>query len=155
MIELTGLANPNSDKKMLNWLRKNGYPYTSAGKNMVAKALKTAPLTEVAQHVLYIRQEFKKISYHKLEALIQRVSADGRLRDMFAFLGAPRTGRWAGQDVQFQNIARPNKILKRQLRKRRWPVDSTRLDFAGSYRTDSRRSTTVSGRREVQGAVGD
>ena len=114
LIELTGLTNPNSDKKMLNWLRKNGYPYTSAGKNMVAKALKTAPLTENAQHVLRIRQEFKKISYHKLEALIQRVSADGRLRDMFAFLGASRTGRWAGQDVQFQNIARPNKNIEKQ-----------------------------------------
>ena len=114
LIELTGLANPNSDQKMVKWLRKNGYPYTSAGKLMVAKALKNPTLTAEAQHVLRIRQEFKKISYHKLEALIQRVSADARLRDLFAFLGASRTGRWAGQDVQFQNLARPNKNIEKQ-----------------------------------------
>ncbi|MFZ3217280.1 MAG: hypothetical protein WA192_14580, partial [Candidatus Acidiferrales bacterium] len=115
LIELTGLANPNSDKKMLNWLRAHGYPYTSAGKVMVANALKNPTLTAEAQHVLHIRREFKKISYHKLEELLKRISENGRLLDLFAFLGASRTGRWAGQDLQFQNIARPNKAIEKQM----------------------------------------
>ena len=34
------------------------------------------------------------------------VCADGRVRGMFAFYGAVRTGRWAGRLVQLQNLYR-------------------------------------------------
>src|SRR6185369_3236387 len=40
----------------------------------------------------------------KLFAIERRLSADGRLRDLFAFCGADRTGRWAGRGPQPQNM---------------------------------------------------
>lgn len=39
--ELTGLANPNSGKQLLAWLRERGYPYSSLGKKWVDAAKET------------------------------------------------------------------------------------------------------------------
>lgn len=44
---LTGLDNPNSPAQLLGWLTERGYPYTGLGKDLVAKALKEDPDTEV------------------------------------------------------------------------------------------------------------
>ena len=41
--ELTGLDNPNSGAQLLQWLKPEGYPYTSLGKELVLKALKEDP----------------------------------------------------------------------------------------------------------------
>ena len=37
--ELTGLANPNSPKQLLGWLKERGYPYGSLGAPKIRKAL--------------------------------------------------------------------------------------------------------------------
>src|ERR1700677_5079609 len=37
--DLTGLDNPNSPKQLLPWLKAQGYPYGSLGKEWIAKAL--------------------------------------------------------------------------------------------------------------------
>ena len=111
--EITGLENPNSDQQMLGWLNKQGYKATSMNKKVVKVELDTSTtLTPVARRALLIRRQFKRSSYTKLEAIMQRVSADGRIRDLFAFMAASRTGRWAGQDVQFQNLAKASKIFE-------------------------------------------
>jgi DNA polymerase bacteriophage-type len=39
MKRLTGLDNPNSNKQLLAWMRDNGYPYASLGKDWVKKAI--------------------------------------------------------------------------------------------------------------------
>ena len=36
---LTGLANPNSPKQLLGWLRSQGYPYQSIGAPKIRRAL--------------------------------------------------------------------------------------------------------------------
>lgn len=113
LTELTGLENPNSDSRMLEWLQKQGYQFTSLNKDVIKVALKNPDtLTPLAQEVLLIRKEYKRSSYTKLRTLLQRVSLDGRIRDCFAFMGGARTGRWAGQDMQFQNLARPDKKVE-------------------------------------------
>jgi len=117
LVEMTGLENPNSDSQMMKWVQERGYSYTSMNKSLVKLEL-TNPdtkLTPEAQQVLHIRKEFRRSSYTKLESIVNRTSSDGRLRDCFAFMGGARTGRWAGQDVQFQNLARPNKKVEKNL----------------------------------------
>ena len=42
MRELTGCENPNSPKQLLAWLKENGYPYGSLGKDWVNKAISEA-----------------------------------------------------------------------------------------------------------------
>lgn len=115
LIELTGLENPNSDAQILGWVTKEGYPYTSMNKTLVKTALDGKALSPLGREVLEIRKEFRRSSYKKLEAILLRLSDDDRLRDLFAFMGGSRTGRWAGQDVQFQNLARPDKKVESNL----------------------------------------
>ena len=128
--ELTGLENPNSDSQILEWVTKQGYPYTSMNKNLVKAALEGTSLTPLAREVLEIRKEFRRSSYKKLESILHRVSADGRLRDLFAFMGGSRTGRWAGQDVQFQNLARPDKKVEKNLARALQLIETSNFDAA-------------------------
>jgi DNA polymerase len=58
------------------------------------------------------RLEVSQTSGKKHKALLKAVSADGRLRGLLTFCGAPRTGRWAGQTFQPQNLTRPPRYLK-------------------------------------------
>jgi DNA polymerase len=53
---------------------------------------------------LEIRREAAKTSTSKLDAYLSRTSSDGRLRESFLYLGATRTGRWAGRGAQLQNL---------------------------------------------------
>lgn len=115
LVEKTGLENPNSDEQMLGWLKTQGYTATSMNKKVVEVQLREAKLTPLGREVILIRKEFKRSSWTKLEAILMRLSDDDRLRECFAFYGASRTGRWAGQDVQFQNLARPSKDIEKNL----------------------------------------
>lgn len=131
LIELTGLENPNSDSQMLGWLTERGYPFTSLGKYSVKFALDNpGNLTPLAQEVLLIRKEFKRTSYTKLETLLMRVNEDGRIRDCFAFMGGARTGRWSGQDVQFQNLAKPDKRVEENLERALKIIETKDFDAA-------------------------
>lgn len=117
--EITGLENPNSRDQMLAWLRPQGYPFNSLGKDEVTRVLNTPSIlgvmTPEAQKALYIRQKASKTSYKKYEAILTNVGADGRLRDQFSFLGASRAGRWTGHAVQLQNLPRPTKAVEKKL----------------------------------------
>ncbi len=102
MQELTNLENPNSVAQMKKWLVENGLEVDSFGKKDVAELLKTAP-AQLAE-VLELRQQLSKSSVKKYQAMQNAVCSDGRARGMFVFIGANRTGRWAGRLVQLQNL---------------------------------------------------
>ncbi len=53
------------------------------------------------------RLEVSQTSGKKHKALLKAVSADGRMRGLLTWCGAHRTGRWAGQTFQPQNLTRP------------------------------------------------
>ena len=99
--ELTMLDNPNSVQQMKNWLADNGLETDTLGKKQVAELLKTAP--EPLKSVLVLRQQLAKSSVKKYQAMENAVCADGRVRGCFQFYGA-RTGRWAGRNIQMQNL---------------------------------------------------
>ena len=99
---LTSLANPNSVSQIRSWLTDHGKEVESLGKKQVAAMLQDAD-PEIRE-VLLLRQQLAKSSVKKYEAMKNTVCRDGRIRGMFQFYGASRSGRWAGRGVQLQNL---------------------------------------------------
>ena len=99
---LTDLENPNSLPQMKQWLSDNGLTFDSLGKKEVSEILKHAP--PEMREILKLRQQLAKSSVKKYTAMQNAVCADGRIRGMFQFYGANRTGRFAGRIVQLQNL---------------------------------------------------
>lgn len=118
--EITGLENPNSVAQLKGWLEENtGEAVESLNKATVAE-LKEETECSTVKKVLGLRQQMSKTSIRKYEAMERAVCADGRIRGLFQFYGANRTGRWAGRLVQVQNLPRnsiPDLDLARQLLK--------------------------------------
>lgn len=102
MKELTNLENPNSLTQMKSWLSNHGVETETLGKKAVA-ALMDETSEELAE-VLSLRQKLAKSSIRKYQAMQSAVCEDGRVRGMFQFYGANRTGRFAGRLVQLQNL---------------------------------------------------
>lgn len=102
MQELTDLDNPNSVVQMKQWLADNGLEMDSLGKKEVAAAIKTA--AQNLTDVLSLRQQLAKSNVKKYTAMENVVCRDNRVRGMFPFYGANRTGRFAGRLIQLQNL---------------------------------------------------
>lgn len=64
-----------------------------------------------ALDMLRLRQNYAKTSVKKFAAIKKCLGLDGRIRGMFQFYGASRTGREAGRLVQLQNLPRPDREL--------------------------------------------
>lgn len=114
--ELTNLENPRSVQQMKDWLASQGMEMDSLGKKVVAEALRTAP--EPLRTVLTLRQQLAMSAVKKYTAMENAVCADGRLRGMFRFYGANRSGRFSGTIVQLQNLFRnslPDLVQARSL----------------------------------------
>lgn len=102
MRDITELDNPNSVQQMKAWLSENGLETDTLGKKAVAELLKDAPGN--LGEVLLLRQQLAKSSVKKYTAMENSVCSDNRVRGMFMFYGANRTGRFAGRLVQLQNL---------------------------------------------------
>jgi len=100
--DLTGLQNPNSVIQLKQYLADHGILVESLGKKEAAEMIKTVP--EDVAKVLKLRLQIAKSSVSKYKAMINTVCADGRCHGLFQFLGASRTGRWAGRLIQLQNL---------------------------------------------------
>ena len=105
---LTCLENPKSVLQMIGWLREHNIETDSLDKKTVNNLLHK--VDEKTARVLKLRQQAAKSSVSKYQAMMNCVCKDGRVRGMFQFYGANRTGRWAGRLVQLQNL--PQNHLK-------------------------------------------
>lgn len=117
MSGITGLANPNSGKQLLPWLRENGYPFMDLKAGHIKTALKKVKAERRndpdLENVLEMRQEVSKTSVKKYRALAAATDDDGRLRNSLQFAAAGRTWRWGGRIYQPQNLPRPAKALEK------------------------------------------
>lgn len=102
MRRITQLDNPNSVSQLKAWLGQAGVDAESLDKAVVARL--AAEATGDVEAVLRLRQQLARFSLRKYQAMLSAVCADGRVRGMFQFMGAARTGRWAGRLVQMQNL---------------------------------------------------
>ncbi|MEE8810523.1 DNA polymerase, partial [Lactimicrobium sp.] len=104
MKEITGLENPGSVVQLMGWLKAQGVQAESLDKKHVAKLLKSTD--GQVKEILELRQMVSKTSIKKYTAMKNAECSDHRIRGMFQFYGASRSGRWAGRIVQLQNLAR-------------------------------------------------
>ncbi len=102
MKRLTGVENPNSVYQLLDWLETQGYKSDSLGKAQVQELIKTAK--EPVKSVLQMRLQLSKSSVKKYQAMEAAKCKDNRVRGMFSFYGASRTGRFCSKIIQIQNL---------------------------------------------------
>jgi DNA polymerase len=107
MVNITGVNNPNSLQQLKNWLfRELGYEVHSLGKDYLSDAINGALLPKHVERVLRLRQFASKTSISKYDTMLAYAQKDGRIRGLFQFYGANRTGRFSGRGVQVQNLKR-------------------------------------------------
>lgn len=101
---ITGLENPNSVTQLKEWLKaETGLVFPACDKETV-KAMLPRMTSTRARRVLQIRQELGKTSTAKYKAMLKCACKDNRVRGLFQFYGANRTGRFAGRLLQLQNL---------------------------------------------------
>jgi DNA polymerase len=105
VMNLTGVANPNSNPQMLAWLRSSGLSVPNMQAATVERLLSSGSLTYTQRRVLELRQELALVASKKYTTALASASGGDRLRGCFRFFGA-HTGRWTGSGVQPQNLPR-------------------------------------------------
>ena len=105
--EMTGLENPNSPSQMKEWLLQQNLPTDTLNQKAMKVLMEKA--SDKVRTVLELRNQLAMASVKKYEAMLNSACSDGRIRGMFQFYGAIRTGRYSGRIVQLQNLPR-NKI---------------------------------------------
>lgn len=116
-----GMVNPGSTTQLLPWLQERGYPYADLKKDSVKKVLTADAgrrsgelkekkgelfpyLTDECVEMLKLRLQQSRTTPTKYAALLKAMGADDRMRFVFQFDGAARTGRFAGRRFQPQNL---------------------------------------------------
>jgi len=127
MAELTNgeVPSPSMVARLKAWLELTGLKLPDLGAETLTRALETN-LEPRQREALMIRQRSSKSSVTKLQGMLDRMDADGRVRGNLVYHGAA-TGRWAGTGIQIQNFPRgvlsPSEVeLAREL------VDQNRED---------------------------
>lgn len=90
--------------KILAWVNSRGVEMDGLTSPKVDKVLARDDVPDDVRQVLWIRSILGAASVKKLYALRKKTSKDGRIRQLFAYCGADRTGRWAGRGPQPQNL---------------------------------------------------
>lgn len=105
---ITGGAVQSADEiqKLRGWLGDNGLSLPDLVADTVTAQLarKDLPEDDPKRRALWIRSSLGSKSVKKPQAIKLRLNSDDRLRDLFAYYGAERTGRWAGRGPQPQNL---------------------------------------------------
>lgn len=100
--KITSLENPNSVLQLREWLSSKGCETPSLDKKSIIDLLKSTD--GLVHEVLSLRQELAKSSVKKYIAMENYAGSDNRARGLFQFMGANRTGRFAGRGIQLQNL---------------------------------------------------
>jgi len=106
LVRLTGgtVGAASELAKLQGWLGAQGVNLSNMQDETVTKALERTDLPPQARRALEIRSAIGSASIKKAFALDRMLSSDGRMRDLFRFCGADRTGRFAGAGPQPQNM---------------------------------------------------
>lgn len=106
LIAITGgqVQTSGEISKLGKWVESQGVYMHGMTSEDVEKALAGTDIPTHVRRVLEIRASLGAASVKKLYALSRRLCSDNRIRDIFAYCGADRTGRWAGRGPQPQNL---------------------------------------------------
>lgn len=108
-----GVATSETQRRRLGpWLVAQGarLPLTEKGAPSFSKdarwEIDMSEASPAAVEALELYDQLNNSSLSKLNKMIACECPDGRIRGMFRYSGAGQTGRWAGQEVQLQNLPR-------------------------------------------------
>jgi DNA polymerase len=105
LIELTGLANPNSQKQFFDWMIDKGHMIKDITKGTLSAILEDHD--DLGTHeAIRLRMKMAKTAPKKYKSILTRLGGGTRLHGNMMYHGAT-TGRWASTGVNLQNIARP------------------------------------------------
>lgn len=104
--KLTGLQ-PTQTAKVLEWLRSEGYPGENLQAATMEQWLGSSFLSGKGARALSIRSDLSFAAVKKVDAMLDTVCPDGRMRGLFTWHGAQRTGRWTASGPQPQNAKKP------------------------------------------------
>ena len=108
-----GLSSLKSMPQLKNFIKeRTGVVIDSLNKNNIEEVIKTVTsLKNVTDEdkqavldVIDLRREIGKTSNAKYTAILASAGRGNRIRGLFRYYGANRTGRWAGRLVQLQNL---------------------------------------------------
>lgn len=95
--------------ELIAYVKRHGIDADSVAKDQLANLLMRDDLPPSVRRALEIRQEGSKTSVAKIDAMLARRQADGRMRGNLQYHGAG-TGRWAARGAQLQNLPRPGEV---------------------------------------------
>ena len=105
--KISGLDNPKSVTQLLKWLNTEiDENVEDLRKDTVKDLLASGVDSSKATRMLEIRQLVSKTSTKKYVTMKNTAGADDRVRGLFQFYGANRSGRFAGRLCQVQNLPR-------------------------------------------------
>ena len=94
--------------RLVEWVQAQGVEIGSMAKAEITDLLELDDVPSSVRRALEVRQEAGKTSVSKLRAMLDRASADGRIRGSFMFCGAA-TRRWSSTGANLANLPRPRK----------------------------------------------
>lgn len=103
--------SPTQRDKLLEWIRAQGVELETLTKGDVAKALANPELDENVKTILQLRQQISKGSTAKFERMLSAECEDGTAKGQYVYHGAG-PGRFAGKNIQLQNLPRQTKSFK-------------------------------------------
>ena len=101
--DITGMSNPNSTPQFKQYLKSKGVEVTSFTKALAPILMEETDDAEI-KRAIQLKLLLSKTSTAKYMAMMRSDNGDHRIRGLFQYYGANRTGRWAGRLVQLQNL---------------------------------------------------
>lgn len=103
--QISGLDNPNSVAQIKRWIKeRTGVEVESLDKRVIGDVKDRLKDDATVSRFLDIRSQLAITSTAKYNRMLGCAGNDGRIRGLSQFYGASRTGRWAGRNVQLQNL---------------------------------------------------
>ena len=99
-----GATNVNTYLHALTGIKPSSLNKESIPEYIAGLKDKPTEIQEKAKYMLTLRSEVMKTSNAKYTAIKNCIGDGGRIRGLFRYYGANRTGRWAGRLVQLQNL---------------------------------------------------
>lgn len=104
---ISGLENPNSVAQIKRWIEeRTGVKVESLDRRQIGDVIDQIGQDETVARFLQIRGSLSKTSTAKYARALACANNDDRIRGLSQFYGASRTGRWAGRNLQLQNLKR-------------------------------------------------
>lgn len=106
LVDITDEAVKTESKvaDMKVWAATHGVTWLTIDKDHIQGVIDGCPDGSPVRRVLQIRQILGSAAIKKLFAMDLKTGPNGRMNGIFSYCGAPKTGRWAGRDIQPQNF---------------------------------------------------